>query len=291
MTIAVATIQAEMTAQAGPPSLNPVFDPATAGSIGGRVPGPEFTHLAAFPTSGGDPITYVLAVGQVDFQIDGIPAGTYFVLAYTSGMGQVAASAAAGYTQYVLCGMGAACNDHSLIPVTVVAGQLTSGINPLDTWQMPFYPPDPLHDVIQPPPLGGNDNIPTQTPQGGLVGSIAGTLSYPSEGIPPLAVVAFHVGGGPGDYYYVFTQTNQSAYQIDNLPPGQYTVVAYSLGGGGFPSGLAGGFTQYVLCGMQPPCSNHALAEVTVNAGQVTQNINPGDWYAPQGTYPAYPIP
>ena len=290
MTIAVATIQAELTAQAGPPSLNQVFDPATTGSIAGRVPGSKFTHVAAFPIGGGDPVTYVLAAGQTDFQIDGIPAGTYNVLAYTT-MGGFAGSAAAGYTQFVLCGMGNTCNDHSLLPVTVVAGQLTSGVDTLDTWQMPFYPPDPLVNVVQPPPLGGNDVIPTQTPQGGLVGGIAGTLSYPSEGIPPLAVVAFRVGGGPGDYYHVFTQLNQSAYQIDNLPPGNYTVVAYTLGGGGFPAGLAGGFTQYVLCGMQPPCSNHALAEATVTAGQVTQNINPSDWYAPQGTYPAYPIP
>jgi len=106
-----------------------------------------------------------------------------------------------------------------------------------------------------------------------------------------MAVVAYHVDGGSSDYYYVLTIQNQSTYQIDNLPAGNYQVVAYTMGGGGFPSGLAGGYTQYVVCGMQPPCSNHALMDVVVNAGQVSGNVNPQDWYAPDGTFPLYPLP
>jgi hypothetical protein len=142
-----------------------------------------------------------------------------------------------------------------------------------------------------PPTQGGTDNIPTNTPPGGQIGSVAGNLSYPAEAIPSMAIVAYSAGGGSNDYYYVLTLQGQSSYQIDNLPVGMYHVVAYTMGGNGFPSGLPGGYTQYIVCGMQPACSDHGLTDVPVNAGQVTGNINPQDWYAPDGTFPVYPIP
>jgi hypothetical protein len=143
----------------------------------------------------------------------------------------------------------------------------------------------------QPPAAGtggvsGTDNIPTNTPPGGVSGGIAGALSYPSQFIPEMAVIAFHTGGGPSDYYYVTTQQNQSTYQINGLPPGNYTVIAYVLGGG-----LAGGYTQAVPCGLLASCADHSLIQVTVQGGQVTQNVNPQDWYAPADAFPAYPLP
>jgi hypothetical protein len=141
------------------------------------------------------------------------------------------------------------------------------------------------------PTQGATENIPTNTPQEIQFGSLAGTLSYPAEGIPSMAVVAYSVGGGTNNYYYVLTLQGQSSFQIDNLPVGGYHVVAYTMGGGGFPSGLPGGYTQYVACGMQPACVDHGLIDVHVNAGQVTGNVDPQDWYAPDGTFPVYPIP
>jgi hypothetical protein len=63
------------------------------------------------------------------------------------------------------------------------------------------------------------------------------------------------------------------------------------MGGGGFPAGLAGGYTQAVPCGLSVNCTDHSLIPVQVNNGVVTQNINPGDWYAPEGSFPSYPLP
>lgn len=74
---------------------------------------------------------------------------------------------------------------------------------------------------------------PTATPGAGnnpQTGSISGSLSYPSEGIPPLVVVAFRVDSDV--YYWMQTAQNQSAYQMDGLPPGSYHVAAYTLDGG-----------------------------------------------------------
>lgn len=121
----------------------------------------------------------------------------------------------------------------------------------------------------------------TPVPQA-TTGSISGDLSYPSEFIPPLRVVAFQVGSS--QYYYVDTLENQGAYQIDNLPAGAYHVVAYTMGGE-----LAGGYTQAVPCGLNVNCADHSLIDVNVAAGQVTAGINPGDWYAPDGTFPPKP--
>lgn len=159
------------------------------------------------------------------------------------------------------------------------------------TAQAPVLPSaTPLPTDIS-PTQRGTDSISTNTPPAGQSGSIAGTLSYPAEGIPAMAIVASKTGAGQNDYYYVLSIQGQSGYQIDNLPIGTYHVVAYSMGGSGFPAGLAGGYTQYVVCGMQQACVDHALVDAPVNAGQVTGNINPQDWYAPDGTFPAYPLP
>jgi hypothetical protein len=113
-------------------------------------------------------------------------------------------------------------------------------------------------------------------------GSISGTLSYPSEGIPALRVVAFNLSDR--NYYSVDTQPNQSIYQITGLPPGKYHVVAYTMDGQ-----LAGGFTPAVACGLTVTCTDHALSEVVVLAGQDVTGIDPQDWYAPPGTFPPMP--
>jgi hypothetical protein len=121
----------------------------------------------------------------------------------------------------------------------------------------------------------------TETPQ---FGSINGKLSYPSEFIPPLRVVAINTGDNQA--YYVDTVENQTTYQIDNLPPGNYHVIAYYA-----EMGLAGGYTQFVLCGLKAECTDHTLIDVNVAAGQVASEINPQDWYAPAEAFPPNPIP
>jgi hypothetical protein len=113
-------------------------------------------------------------------------------------------------------------------------------------------------------------------------GSISGTLSYPSEFIPPLRVAAFSVDGY--NYRYVDTMQNQATYQITGLAPGKYHVVAYIMDGS-----YAGGYTYAVPCGLTFECADHSLIDVTVTAGEDTPGIDPADWYAPEGTFPPMP--
>ncbi len=118
-------------------------------------------------------------------------------------------------------------------------------------------------------------------------GAISGALNYPADRLPPMYVVAYQVGGEL--YQFVITSAGQSTYTIANLPPGTYHVIAYTIGGDGFPAGMAGGYTQAVPCGMATECANHTLIDVNVAAGKTAPGVNVYDWYAPPGTFQPFP--
>ena len=117
-------------------------------------------------------------------------------------------------------------------------------------------------------------------------GVIRGVLSYPSEMLPAERVVAWNTLDGSS--YSVDTIPGQSEYQME-VPTGTFYVVAYSIGGDGFPAGFAGGYSQMVPCGLAAACTDHALIPVIVTAGVVLENINPADWYAPEDAFPPAP--
>lgn len=131
----------------------------------------------------------------------------------------------------------------------------------------------------------------TMTPVVSGPGSISGYLSYPSEAIPAERVVA--VSTGSRAYFFVDTAAHSATYKILNLPAGTYYVVAYVAPSApaGFPVGLAAGYSQAVLCGLVYGCDDHSLLPVVVRSGSDTPQINPQDWYAPPGSFPAMPTP
>ena len=92
----------------------------------------------------------------------------------------------------------------------------------------------------------------TPEPSSTLNATITGKLSYPSEFIPAMRVVAFSLTDGKA--YFVDTAMNQGTYSLA-VPGGKYYIVSYvyegnagqtdvadsfTLGGGPF----SGGFTQ-----------------------------------------------
>lgn len=114
-------------------------------------------------------------------------------------------------------------------------------------------------------------------------GSITGKLFFPSEHIPPLRIVAFDIYNDA--YHWVDTVDNQQFYEINGLMPGYYQIVAYEKN-----SGFAGGYSEYAKCGLLSSCpDDHTLVTIYVTPGFTNQNINPGDWYAPSGTFPEDP--
>lgn len=110
-------------------------------------------------------------------------------------------------------------------------------------------------------------------------GGIEGRLGYPAESLPAMRIVAFQVA--TGQYYSVDTVAGQASYRLDGLPEGKYNVLAYTLGSESFPAGLAGGYTQVVMCGMGPECTDHGLVDVIVFDGEITPGVDILDWLQP----------
>jgi hypothetical protein len=161
-----------------------------------------------------------------------------------------------------------------------------------DSYVTPTVFPQNVQTTVPPLPTF------TLTPEP-AAGTITGKLSYPSEFIPSMRVAAFSLTDG--NAYFVDTGNSQGEYSID-VPAGTYYVVSYPYEGVAGNTGqadsytltggpLAGGYTEMVLCNLYVDCAPHTLIPVTVATGQTVEDVNPGDWYAPQGTYPPMPNP
>ena len=126
-------------AQPTPAPAQPTAAPATLNPSAGAVSGkvcyaatiiPALTVYARDLGSG--------AIFKQDEPLDthqytlgNLPGGQYYLFAYTQA-GPGHPSAGLAYTQFVECGLLAACTDHSMIAVEVDAGQTTPGIDLCD---------------------------------------------------------------------------------------------------------------------------------------------------------------
>ena len=107
-------------------------------------------------------------------------------------------------------------------------------------------------------------------------GDLSVSLSFPSEGIPALRIVAMNPLTGV--YYWQNTAAGQNFYRFDDIAPASYYVLAYDIAN---PSkSFFGAYSQFVPCGLTAACTDHTLIAVEVKAGEETKNINPADWYA-----------
>jgi hypothetical protein len=290
--VVAATFQA-MTQQAGgahplaTPTLPPPTATATTGSISGQLNYPASStpslYVAAYEQGTQNYQFIISNPGQNTFKIDGLKPGTYVVIAYTVGGGGFPVGFAGGYTKAVPCGLSVNCTDHTLITVTVQAGQTTTAVNPFD-----WYAPQGTFQAF-PQQVQAQATIST-TPMSNFpaMGTISGSLTYPASGIPALRIAATETT--TKEVSYMDTAPGQASYTFD-LPVGKYNVVAYTIGGGGYPSGFPGGYSKAVPCGLSVSCTDHSLLVVTVSASVTTPNVDPGDWYAPPGTFPPKPGP
>jgi hypothetical protein len=130
--------------------------------------------------------------------------------------------------------------------------------------------------------LPGTVEAQIETPETALPGTIRGHLSYPSEYLPAQRIVAFDVATMDA-VTDVTTAQGQAEYEL-SVPAGDYFIVAYTLDGA-----LSAGYSQAVPCGLLASCADHSLILVHVESGAVVENIDPQDWYAEAGAFPAMP--
>jgi hypothetical protein len=113
-------------------------------------------------------------------------------------------------------------------------------------------------------------------------GTIRGHLIYPAEVLVAQRIVAFDTAT-MAKVAEVSTVQGQNTYEL-SVPAGDYYIVAYTLDGK-----LSAGYSKAVPCGLSASCTDHSLIAVHVDGGAVVENIDPQDWYAPAGAFPAAP--
>src|SRR3989344_4824591 len=121
---------------------------------------------------------------------------------------------------------------------------------------------------------------PTPTQQLTQTGTIEGSLSFPSEGIPQdLQVCAETLLGVQFECTPTHIQDSKytygSGYKLE-LPPGKYYVYALVPS---FKSDYKAYYNEFVTCGLSINCPSHKPIEVEVSAGATVSNIDPRDWY------------
>lgn len=117
---------------------------------------------------------------------------------------------------------------------------------------------------------------------GGSTGRISGTLSYPSEYLPPMRVCAFELAEATP--YCVRTGKDQAQYHLDGVPPGDYLVLAFPQEADALPGGYTG-----CVRDLTAACRDHDLRPIIVAAGQTTSGIDPADYYADAADWPQEP--
>jgi len=115
--------------------------------------------------------------------------------------------------------------------------------------------------------------------------TIGGRLSYPSEELPGMTVVARNAAGAT---FAVETKPKQARYHLE-VPEGRYVVFAIARGTGD-ASGKAprGAHTAYSLCARDKArlrakrCATGPLEEVTVTPSRGRDDVDIDDWTMPE---------
>jgi hypothetical protein len=114
--------------------------------------------------------------------------------------------------------------------------------------------------------------------------TIGGRLSYPSEEIPGMTVVARNAAG---ETFSVETRPKQARYRLD-VPDGRYVVFAIARDTGD-AAGKAprGAHTAYSICARDKArmaagrCKTGPLEEVSVTQARGREDVDVDDWYMP----------
>ncbi|MBN1311499.1 MAG: hypothetical protein JXB30_08775 [Anaerolineae bacterium] len=141
-------VEATLTAIAASPdepTAEPTQSSPETGTVSGRIcyPSEGVPEVTVYAQSTADNswVSFDYPGGWGEYTFPGIPPGDYVFFAYVK---DESISIAGGYTQAVICGLGAGCDDHSLIAVHIGAGETVEGVDICD-WYGPegSLPPRP----------------------------------------------------------------------------------------------------------------------------------------------------
>jgi uncharacterized protein YecT (DUF1311 family) len=115
------------------------------------------------------------------------------------------------------------------------------------------------------------------------LGNIAGTISSPGDSVPALRIYAFTSDGRA--LRMIETPKNETKFLLNDLPVGQYHVVAFPYEKQGTFEAVA--WTRAAHC-IKGPC-DHSLVPVTVTAASTAGGVVLADWYVPSTLLPPDP--
>jgi hypothetical protein len=118
-------------------------------------------------------------------------------------------------------------------------------------------------------------------------GVIEGSLSYPSEFIPPdMTISAENLATQKIYSTHRHLKAKKYHYQVGyrlEVPPGDYHVFAQlpdpAKYGAGYSRDYRAYYSEFVKCGMSVDCTSHAPITVKVKGGETVGGIDPMDWY------------
>ena len=121
-------------------------------------------------------------------------------------------------------------------------------------------------------------------PQSGV---IEGSLSYPSDFIPPdMTICAENLATKKIYSTNQHLKAQKYRYKVGyklEVPPGDYHVYAQlpdpAKYGAGYPKDYRAYYSEFVKCGMSVDCTSHAPIVVKVPSGETVGGIDPQDWY------------
>jgi hypothetical protein len=118
-------------------------------------------------------------------------------------------------------------------------------------------------------------------------GVIEGSLSYPSEFIPPdMTICAENLATKKIYCTNKHLKAKKYMYKVGyklEVPPGDYHVYAYlpdpAKYGASYSKDYRAYYSEFVKCGMSVDCPSHAPITVKVKSGETVSGIDPMDWY------------
>jgi hypothetical protein len=118
-------------------------------------------------------------------------------------------------------------------------------------------------------------------------GVIEGSLSYPSEFVPPdMTICAENLATRQIFSTSRHLKAKKYQYQLGyklEVPPGDYHVFAYLPDpvryGAVYSRDYRAYYSDFVKCGMTEKCPSHAPITVKVRGGQTVSSVDPMDWY------------
>jgi len=118
-------------------------------------------------------------------------------------------------------------------------------------------------------------------------GVIEGSLSYPSDFIPPdMTICAENLATKQIYSTNKHVKAKKYQYQVGyklTVPPGDYHVYAQlpdpAKWGSAFSREYRAYYSEFVKCGQTADCKSHAPMVVQVKSGETVSGIDPQDWY------------